>query len=185
MTGSSRWAPANTTSRTSRRHPARARRLHGSRARASRRSRSARLRQGAAALSRVGLAVRAPALHQMRCPRSTTSRACRPPSPSSSGPAAEHAQLVGTVTTLSNLLRMLYSRAGTYPRGQVPTWLAAVTVGALFGLDAWLTPSLRGPGRASSETYLGAGAPSSAATCSYLSWRTRCTISSRSSSSPV
>src|SRR6476469_6725866 len=25
---------------------------------------------------------------------------------------------VGTVTTLSNLLRMLYSRAGTYPRGQ-------------------------------------------------------------------
>src|ERR1051325_2166210 len=26
--------------------------------------------------------------------------------------------LVGTVTTLSNLMRMLYSRAGTYPRGQ-------------------------------------------------------------------
>src|SRR4029078_5582822 len=25
---------------------------------------------------------------------------------------------VGTVTTLSNLMRMLYSRAGTYPRGQ-------------------------------------------------------------------
>src|SRR4051794_31866995 len=25
---------------------------------------------------------------------------------------------VGTVTTLSNLLRMLYSRAGTYPKGQ-------------------------------------------------------------------
>jgi excinuclease ABC subunit A len=27
---------------------------------------------------------------------------------------------VGSVTTLSNLLRMLYSRAGTYPRGQAP-----------------------------------------------------------------
>ncbi len=27
---------------------------------------------------------------------------------------------VGSVTTLSNLLRMLYSRAGDYPRGQAP-----------------------------------------------------------------
>ena len=78
------------------------------------------LRGGAAPLSRIGLALRAAADPPgRRCPRSTRSRGCRPRSPCSSSAAAPTTRSsVGSVTTLSNLLRMLYSRAGTYPRGQ-------------------------------------------------------------------
>ena len=58
-------------------------------------------------------------IDQMACPRSTRSKACRPPSRCSSSAARRRTRSsVGSVTTLSNLLRMLYSRAGNYPRGQ-------------------------------------------------------------------
>ncbi len=47
-----------------------------------------------------------------------TSPGYRPPSHcSSAGVRRPSRSTVGTVTTLSNLLRMLFSRAGTYPRG--------------------------------------------------------------------
>jgi len=35
---------------------------------------------------------------------------------------------IGSVTTLSNLLRMLYSRAGDYPQGQRTPWCSTVAV---------------------------------------------------------
>ena len=59
--------------------------------------------------------------HQTRHPaRSMPSTACPPPSRCSSSAARSTTtrSSVGSVTTLSNLLRMLYSRAGDYPRGQ-------------------------------------------------------------------
>ena len=40
---------------------------------------------------------------------------------------------VGTVTTLSNLLRMLYSRAGDYPRGQAPLYADAFSPNTVDG----------------------------------------------------
>ena len=53
------------------------------------------------------------------CPRSTRSTACRPAvalQQQRGSPTTRSS--VGSVTTLSNLLRMLYSRAGDYPPGQ-------------------------------------------------------------------
>ena len=78
------------------------------------------LRRGAAALPRVGRPVRAPAVPpDGRRRRSTRSTACRRPSRCSSSAASPTTRSsVGSVTTLSNLLRMLYSRAGDYPPGQ-------------------------------------------------------------------
>jgi len=49
------------------------------------------------------------------CRRSMKSTVCRRPSRYSNSAFADDALVVGSVTTLSNLLRMLYSRAGVYP----------------------------------------------------------------------
>src|SRR5687767_15183721 len=50
---------------------------------------------------------------------------------------------VGSVTTLSNLLRMLYSRAGDYPRGQAPLHAEAFSPNTPHGA----CPTCHGLGR--------------------------------------
>ena len=59
-------------------------------------------------------------LQQVGAPaRARRSPGCRRPSRSSSGAGAPSSRsTVGTLTTLSNSLRMLFSRAGTYPAGR-------------------------------------------------------------------
>ena len=82
------------------------------------------LRRGAAPLLRVGRAVRAAAdPPDRRAEGRRRSPGCRPPSRCSSAAAPPSSRSsVGTVTTLSNSLRMLFSRAGRYPRGAPSGW---------------------------------------------------------------
>ena len=57
-------------------------------------------------------------IQQAAHPRWRRSPGCRPPSRCSSAAGRRSSRsTVGTLTTLSNSLRMLFSRAGTYPRG--------------------------------------------------------------------
>ena len=113
---------ASTTSRTStsasRAMPSSSSRA--SPARASRRSPSARStpRHSGATWSR-SRPTRDGCSTRSACRRSTRSTACRRPwrfQQQRGSPSARSS--VGSVTTLSNLLRMLYSRAGEYPPGQ-------------------------------------------------------------------
>ena len=62
-------------------------------------------------------------IHQVGAPRWTRSPGCRRPSRSSSGAGRRPpGSSVGSVTTLSNSLRMLYSRAGDLPAGRGHRW---------------------------------------------------------------
>ena len=77
------------------------------------------VRRGAAPLPRVRRAVRPPAHPAGGRPAGATSITGLPPAVAlqQRRGAATARSSVGTVTTLSNSLRMLYSRAGTYPPG--------------------------------------------------------------------
>ena len=77
------------------------------------------LRRGAAPLPRVGGAVRAPAVRPAGRRPEVDAIDGLPPAVALQQRAAPPTtrSSVGSVTTLSNLLRMLYSRAGHYPRG--------------------------------------------------------------------
>ena len=84
--------------------------------------------------------------HQMGVPRGRRDR--RPAAgggPAAAARLADHRSSVGSVTTLSNLLRMLYSRAGDYPRSQPHLYAEAFSPNTPEGACPvpWAGPRLR------------------------------------------